>query len=120
MCSQSKRFICKSCHFNIQSKREKPHTFTQKLGGTSEEYQGGNQKVHTKKPNDTFEKYREPKEKPHTCTQNSDNNLGEDQARPEKEHLHKIWIILLRNILHLVLNGHAHVAMQQVHIGDSF
>ena len=46
---------------------------------------GGNQKVHTKKPNDTFEKYREPKEKPHTCTQNSDNNLGEDQGRPEKE-----------------------------------
>ena len=46
MCAhkQSKRFICKSCHFNIQSKREKPHTFTQKLGGTSEEYQGGESK----------------------------------------------------------------------------
>ena len=46
MCAhkQSKCFICKSCHFNIPSKREKQHTFTQKLGVTSEEYQGGKSK----------------------------------------------------------------------------
>ena len=87
MCAhkQSKCFICKSCHFNLQGKREKTHTFTQKSGGTSEEYQRGNQKVHTKRTNDTFDEHWRPKEKPHTCTQNSDNNSGEYQGRPEKE-----------------------------------
>ena len=47
----------------------------------------------------------------------------QENIRPgqrKNKHLHKIWIILLRNILHLVLNGRAHVAMQKVHIDNSF